>query len=59
MTRKTKLFVRVPQALHIGVLGPRIDAVGRNVDNFVAAFTKDKENDKLDSQIPSMNGQLQ
>ena len=58
MTRKTKLIVRVPQALHI-VLGPRIDAVGRNVDNFVAAFTNNKENDKLDGQIPSMNGQLQ
>jgi hypothetical protein len=33
--------------------------VGRNVDNFVAAFANGKENDKLDGQIPSMNGQLQ
>lgn len=52
------MIARVPQALDI-VFGPRIDAVGRNGDNFLAAFANGKEKDKLDTQIPSMNTQLQ
>jgi hypothetical protein len=58
MIRKTKLIERVPQKLHI-VFRPRIDAVGLNMARVFAAFANGKENDKADTQIPSMNTQLE